>query len=845
MLRKLPLATAVALALMPFQSQALGLGSITTSSVLNEEFDGEIKLLSVAPGELDTVKVRLASSKDFERLGIEKPYVLSRLKFEPQRKDNGEAVVRVTSQELIQEPFLNFLVEVNWPKGRMLREFTVLLDPPLTTGRKVRPVSAPVTSSSAAASASSGASSARSQRTNQAAASGEYGPVARNETLWTIAERFSGGGISVHQMMQAMLQANPRAFTDNNINTLKAGSVLRIPTREEAMALTRRQAANLSDQHYKQWKQGIAASKTIVPEEPAPVKAKPVEKAPAPEVSVEPPPAAEEKAAEVKPDDKTPAGMEEAEQARLELSGTEAAANGSGADTDDTAIKDELITAQEKVVSSQGEVQDMMSRMSLMERQVADMQRLLELKDDQLSQLQTANETLTSETQAAREEAAEAKAQQEAVQSQVALKPADPKPAQAVAVKPAAPQTEMDKVKSLVDLVTGSAMLMGIMIAVLVVLLALVWAAFSRRKPADDDAALAPVAAPAAAVAAGAVAAAAVPAETAADEHPEEETSFLKEFASGGMDSFQDLETGESDPIAEADVYIAYGRYDQAETMINQALEASPDDRALQNKLLEIYYANKEQERFSQLAEQMHNSGAEEQDPDAWNRIKLMGADIDPENQLFVDAMDAPSLDLNDDLDLSGDLDTALSELESEMSKDPELSSMLPDADTPDDQEADETPADDGIVALSEEEPSAEIDSLEDAFALPEEDLPGSDEIAELAVEDTSLDDLAAELESFDLDALEIDSGPAADNAAEHPEAEVVLDDEDFILGDGFDELSSEIAGMDDVATKLDLAKAYVEMGDSEGAKSILEEVVSEGDATQQQQAKELLDGMS
>ena len=841
MLRKLPLATAVALALMPFQSHALGLGSISTNSVLNEEFDAEIQLLSVPAGELDTVKASLASPETFERLGIERPYILSRLRFEPERKQNGQAVIKVSSRELIQEPFLNFLVEINWPKGRMVREFTVLLDPPLTTRKKASPVSAPRSAAASRTSTTSASQVTARPSTTPALGSGEYGPVKRNETLWTIAERYSGGDISVHQMMHALLQANPQAFSDNNINTLKAGSILRVPTREEAMSLSRAEAARLSDSHYEDWKRGLAARTPVAPvEEPAVM----------PEAAEEPVKDADEKPVEPVAETETVTSAESIEdEARLKLSGTDVTtADGTGADSDASNIRDELITAQEKVVSSQGEVQDMMDRMSLMERQLGDMQRLLELKDEQLSQLQSANQDLTQQVENA------------ASQPPVPVNLPEPEPvvSQPVEVekpapaKPAPPKSEMDKVNTVIDLIMGSAVLMGISIAVLVVLLALIWAAFSRRKSPDETSSAMPTAA---AAAAGTAAAAGVAAGEANQAEEEEETSFLREFESGEMDGFKDMETGESDPLAEADVYIAYGRYDQAEKMISDALTASPGNRALQNKLLEIFYANKEQEKFNGLAADMHNSGAEAEDPDSWNRIKLMGADIDPENGLYADAMDAPSVDLNDSLDLND----ALNELESQMSQDPQLSSMLPDADTPeelsesagelleeeltldaglDEQEIAAVPVEEDLdLDLSLEESPADDDML----SLPEEDSLLTDAKTASDIEDTSLDDLAAELETFNLDDMQDDG--AADLGAANDLDDLSLA-EDFNLDDDFGELSDELAGMDDVSTKLDLAKAYIEMGDLEGAKGILEEVVNEGNAAQQQEAKDLITNM-
>ncbi|MEJ2426761.1 MAG: peptigoglycan-binding protein LysM, partial [Candidatus Thiodiazotropha sp.] len=124
MIRKLSLAVAVATALSPMGAWALGLG----------EIDQE---------EVQDIRVDLASQTAFDKAGIERPFFLSGLKFKPMMTAAGKPVISITSQDAIREPFLNFLVEVNWPKGRLVREYTVLLDPPLTLNRAPQPVAAP------------------------------------------------------------------------------------------------------------------------------------------------------------------------------------------------------------------------------------------------------------------------------------------------------------------------------------------------------------------------------------------------------------------------------------------------------------------------------------------------------------------------------------------------------------------------------------------------------------------------------------------------------------------------------------------------------------------------------
>jgi pilus assembly protein FimV len=125
---KSAIALVFTLLFIPLQVQALGLGKLQTTSILNQPFEGEIELLSLDPGEMDSVKVSLASEAAFSRVNVDRPFLLSSLKFETVQKPDGQSVVRVYSSRPISEPYLNFLIEVSWPEGQIVREFSVLLD---------------------------------------------------------------------------------------------------------------------------------------------------------------------------------------------------------------------------------------------------------------------------------------------------------------------------------------------------------------------------------------------------------------------------------------------------------------------------------------------------------------------------------------------------------------------------------------------------------------------------------------------------------------------------------------------------------------------------------------------
>jgi len=185
MFRKSALASALSLALLPNVSDALGLGGIRAQSALNEPFAAQIDLLDVPADELDTVKVSLASDAEFSKVGAERPYFLTNLEFRPQVSSKGRAVIRVTSSEPIKEPFLDFLVQVDWPKGRLIKEYTVLLDPPVTVNRppprRMQLAQLPAS-------------------VNASAFPMRHGPVQQGSNLWRIARNMApAAGASVAQ----------------------------------------------------------------------------------------------------------------------------------------------------------------------------------------------------------------------------------------------------------------------------------------------------------------------------------------------------------------------------------------------------------------------------------------------------------------------------------------------------------------------------------------------------------------------------------------------------------------------------------------------------------------------
>jgi len=270
-------------ALLPLNSLALGLGEIEVNSFLNQPLNAEIEVISARPGEVDDLLVSLASREAFNRAGLARPQNLTNLRFAVRKNEAGDkAVIVVSSRSAIKEPFLNFLIEADWSKGRLLREFTILLDPPFfaeqpTTAEPASEAAAPseepeasqageqpeaIASATDEPTTSSGTITepiALSEDTSSAQstsppASSEYVAdestniiegdvlIVKGDTLWSIASRYKDDDHSMSQVMLAFQRSNPEAFTNGNINNLKVGSVLRAPSADELDAMDKQAA---------------------------------------------------------------------------------------------------------------------------------------------------------------------------------------------------------------------------------------------------------------------------------------------------------------------------------------------------------------------------------------------------------------------------------------------------------------------------------------------------------------------------------------------------------------------------------------------------------------------------
>jgi pilus assembly protein FimV len=840
---------------------ALGLGEIRLNSALNQPFDAEIELVSAAQEDLAALRASLASGDTFQRYGLDKPAYLSDFTFRVV-SSGGRDVLKVTSPRPVTEPFVTLLVEANWPRGRLLREYTVLLDPPVfapAPAATVAPVAPPratttppaprpVPVEAPAPQAAPAPTAPRASRPTAAIAAepGSTYRVRPNDTLWEIAsDAYPGARSDVNRAMVAIYQANPAAF-GGNINVLRAGSNLRMPSSGDVAAISASAAAEEVARQYRLWQQGTPAAA-----------------GPATDVG------------------------------RLRLVTPE---QGSAAPSTATAAP----AAAASTEAMQGRVQQL-------EQELAEARRLLEVRNAELATLQgttAPTQPATPAEGAAPVEPAAPSAGSEGAPAAVEAPAATAAPEPQAAPEPAKPKAaprEVEPEPSLLDRLRAFWWApLGLLLALLGLL------AFLRNRRAsgsvedDLEAALSrkaedlrnrPSTPPSAREssivveerrAAEPVAARVAPAAAAKSPEPSRKPVSIEDTLSG--EGPVSIEAG--DPLAEADFHMAYGLYDQAADLVQVAARREPQRRDLKLKLLEIFFVWGNRDRFLEVARDMHATRGEAQ-PGEWDKILIMGRQLAADDPLFAGAATpAASAGLDMELhDTDAAMDFELPALGADARPDLDLSVrdataspagagldfMLDEPVRGADEDAAlaptvETPR---LRSAAADEPTTEV-PIED-LGIDVGDLAGLDEMAETEVDLTLrpravVDDTVERpnLSRVDADddllsSTSIMSGETITQIAGEPEPGVVdlseMTGELPALDAGKTELTGmhrapdfgidgEAATMSEVGTKLDLARAYIDMGDPEGARSILDEVLREGSPVQRKEAERLLAGL-
>ena len=787
MLRKTALVTAM-LGAFAGQVYALGLGGIELQSALNQPLKAEIQILGATPRELGELKVILAPPEDYARTGLERLHFLTQLKFDVVSGPDGKGIIRVSSREPVREPFLDFLIEASWSNGQMVREYTVLVDPPVLMPAPKPAAQAATVSPAPSASVTESRVSAPAAARQYAAGPGEY-LTRRGDSLWRVAEQLRPDtGVTMEQTMLGLLEANADAFTANNINNLKAGYVMRIPSRDEMTAISAAEARSEVKRQNQAWREGRA---TVAPTS-------------APAASVSSPAASGGAAAS------TPAATAEAKLHLVAPEEKTAAGSGLGGGVtglDD--VRNELNIAVEAVEAQKQHNLELTDRLARLEDQIQQLHRLIELKDQELASLQD-SQLATGESPLPATPSAEQTTA--APQEPAAASPAPaPQPMPETAPENSAGSSPLDEeiilneqvlnepeetAGPLDDLLNNPILVAGGAGIALLVLL-LIWLGARKRRMASTEFQESilrerepasttpppPVSPVASSTAAAPAPEPTVPAEEpAATPGPQSDSSLFTDFAVSDMGSIQD--DSEADPVAEADVYLAYGRFQQAEELVKSAMEKSPERQDLRLKLLEIYHAARNLGAFEDLAQTWAAElGTEGED---WERIAGMAAELNSAHPLFGG-----------------------SEAEAEPTE------------TFSETEASPAPAaEEAAEAAGEEEDQGlefDLGGLEEFSSRQEESSAPTSLMDENALAEEVLD---SDLTETSLETVVEESGPEVD----------LEEAEEGVLNT-----------LDEVATKLDLARAYVEMGDPEGARSILDEVLEEGDDEQKAEAQELI----
>lgn len=646
-------ASSLALAVFPLPGHAAGLGKLTVFSGLGQPLRAELEVFA-SREELAGLKAQIASPEAFKQAGVEYSSTLSGLSVNVDKRPNGQAVIRLTSARPINEPFVDVLVELNWPTGRLLREYTFLLDPPEFAARTAPAPSVARPLAAVSPPAESRPSEERAPRAVRPRASEQRLPandggatheVKRGETLSQIARELRPEGVSLDQMLLGLFRANPDAFDQGNINRLKAGKVLSVPDRAALEAIPKGEAQNVIVAQSADWgtyrkRLGAAAAEAPAREEGPRQQA-------AGRVST-------------RVEDKAAGPVEPRDQ--LKVSKTESA---------DAKPLSAQKRGDEDLIAKEKALRDANERLATLERNVAELQRLLEMKSQTLADLErqsagkpapapTGAQPPASPVTAAAPAAiptppptpapavaapapaaapagppAEAKPADPAVPAQPPRVDAPPPPPTPVveaaktpqppAAKPAPPPPAAEEPGFLADLLGNPVTLAGG--GGIAALLAGYWFYKRRREGAAET----ELAASGSLTPFGeSVADKSIFRNTGGQTVDTSHSIGQTDFSQAGPGS---IDTDEVDPVAEADVYMAYGRDAQAEEILLEAKQKEPGRHAIHLKLLEIYLARADAKPFLSLAQEL--SAATGGVGPEWEKAASMGRQLAPENPLF------------------------------------------------------------------------------------------------------------------------------------------------------------------------------------------------------------------
>jgi len=720
-------------------AHAAGLGRLSVHSDLGQPLSADVDVPAVGHDEAPSLQVRLASQAAFKEANLEFNPALTQLRFDLQSRPDGTYEVHISSAQAISEPYLDLLLELTWSSGRVLREYTVLLDPPglRQAPEIVAPVAAAQAPAAPAAAAEAPMAAAQEAPAAVAAAAPTPAPVQAatpstpeapapqsatqeevpapasqaapqaapaqaapapmeeaqpapapaaapppaapppaetapktylvksGDTLSKIALDNKGRGVSLDQMLLALLQANPKAFIGGNMNRVLAGRQLEVPTADTAIAVDqavahREVVAQAAD--FAAYRSRLAQLAEAAPSVP--------EKQPTAGAQGHVTTKVEEKGAAPKTGDQlkiakaeTPAGQgaagttpslskkdEEIARQRAIKEEQERAAALAKANADIKRANELAAQAAaaaqkqaEAAKAAEAKAESLKAEAAKAEAAKAEAAKAEAAKADaakaEAAKLEAAKaeaaKAEAAKAEAAKAEAAKAEAAKveaaklAAAQPVVPPKKEAPKAAPAPAPTPAAP--------NLVDSLTSPAVLGSAGGALVVALVGL--NVMRRRRTAGSEQLKAE----------GDLAANSL-FGTAGGQSVD--TGATSTFNSSFIPAASQLDSNEVDPVAEADVYVAYGREEQAEDILKEALRLQPDRHPVRVKLLEIYSRRGDKASFNAVAQELHDrtGGVGEE----WERAAKLGKSLEPTNALYAGAVTAadtgargPTTDLN------------------------------------------------------------------------------------------------------------------------------------------------------------------------------------------------------
>ncbi|MBE0472902.1 MAG: fimbrial protein FimV [Rhodoferax sp.] len=599
-------AFAALLALAGTNAQALSLGRITVQSALGEPLRAEIDIPEITPDEAATLKAQVAAPEAFKSAGMNYSPVLPSLRMVLQKRPDGRAYLRVSGDSLVQEPFVDLILEASWSTGRMLRDYTLLFDPPdlrlpeqpitapLMTPKVIRlprsePV--PVAPVAPAAAVRQPTASAAAPAKSTSVPGGDKGrlvTVRAGETASKIAIAHKASNVSLNQMLVAMQQTNPRAFIKGNVNLIKAGAILRMPTAAQAQVIAPVQANQIITaqiQDFNRFRQTLASAAVVV-------KQAPVERA-----------------------------VSGAIQATVE-------------------DKKSATQTPDKLTLSKGAVQN-----------ASDLEQLAQTREAQASARRAAEISKNTEDLNQLAKTAALMAASGAASASVTEPTAPMRPASTPEIAVAAPEVQKppavatpvppaataEPTTGFLDELIANPLLPAGVAALIALLAGLAFYKARQRKKQDYEDSL--------------FMESGLQAESFFGTSGGQSVNTDSSHAPGSPASYlpgQRKADADADPITEADVYLAYDRDMQAEEILKEALQAQPGRLALIQKLLAIYAKRQDAKAYAAMAALAYplTQGTGPQ----WAQIRRTGLTLEPGNSLYlaesqpVSAPSAPAL---------------------------------------------------------------------------------------------------------------------------------------------------------------------------------------------------------